>query len=69
MSMIQTITVRGKDAADAVAEAAIHLEGRGMRVTGDPVKTRTFAPQYGTDERGRPRVWLWRVPVAPEAER
>jgi hypothetical protein len=60
---MRTITVKGKDAADAVAQAALHLEGRGVKITGDPVRTNSFSPHYGTDERGRPRVWLWKVPI------
>lgn len=66
MTEIKTITVKGKDAADAVAQAALHLEGRGQVVTGDPIKTKTFDPRYGEDGRGRPRVWLWKVPIADE---
>lgn len=65
---VQTITVRGTDAGDAMMQAALHLEGRALRATGEPVKTQTFVPAYGTDEQGRPRVWLWKVPVAPEED-
>lgn len=58
-----TITVKGSSKEDAVVEANFHLDP-GYRVTGDPVRTKTFVPAYGQDERGRWRVHLYRVPVA-----
>jgi hypothetical protein len=57
---MKVITVKGMDAGDALVEAALHLEGRGYRITGEPVKTSTFVDRWG------PKVWLWKVPVEHE---
>ena len=60
---LTSITVKGSSKEDAVVEANFYLD-EGYRVTGDPVRLKTFVPAYGQDARGRWRVYLYRVPVA-----
>lgn len=57
---LKEIAVLGRDPGEALIEAALHLEGRGYKITGEPKRTNTFRPGYSR------KMWLWKVPIEHE---